>query len=73
MGITVKEAAERLGVSQQFIRYAIRAGNFPGCYVPHKKRGSYYIPKDGLENFIRGIWRREDNAHIEYIRSKEEE
>lgn len=42
--ITIKQAAELLGVSQQFLRIGLQQGKFPfGVAVKTSTRWSYYI------------------------------
>ncbi len=52
--ITTKQAAELMGVSEQFVRYGLRSGKLPfGAAVQVTgKRYSYYISPDRFYNFI---------------------
>jgi hypothetical protein len=58
--ITVKDAAERMGKSQMFIRAALRAGLLPiGVAVKTSSRYTYYISPKLLDDFV---GRREEAA-----------
>ena len=47
MAITIKQVAEAMGKSQEFVRAGLRNNALPfGVAVPHKKRWSYYIYPD---------------------------
>ena len=55
MKITVKQAAEELGVSRQFIRIGLQTGTLPiGSAVKMKSRWVYCIPEERFRNFISG-------------------
>lgn len=51
--ITVKEAAESLGVSQQFIRIGLQKGRLPiGTAVKMSSRWTYFISKTKLLHYL---------------------
>lgn len=53
MRVTVKKAAERMGVSQQFIRIGLQRGILPfGYAVKMSDRYTYHISKKKLEEYI---------------------
>ena len=70
--ISVNEAAKQLGVSGTFIRKAIELGNFPGSYItgPHGNR-TFHIPRTGFEAYCKGLWRKKDNALLNYLEERE--
>lgn len=52
-GMTVREAAEVLGKSQQFIRVGLQKGILPfGSAVKMSTRWTYYISAARLDDFI---------------------
>ena len=52
MKISVKDAAARLGVSQQFIRIGIRSGALPiGTAVKMSSVWTYYITAEAVEEY----------------------
>lgn len=54
MSISVKEASEILGKSQDFIRYGLQQGVLPfGTAVKMSGEYSYYISREALEKFIK--------------------
>ena len=54
--IRIKEAAEILGVSEQYVRIGIQRGWLPigSCVKVHSK-WCYHIPKERFEAYLRGI------------------
>lgn len=53
--ITVHEAAEILGVSEQAVRIGIRNGSLPiGTCIKAKHRWNYIIPQKRFEAFVNG-------------------
>jgi hypothetical protein len=51
--IPLKKAASILGISEELLRWAIRQGSLPiGTAIKRKKRFTYYINKDKLEQYI---------------------
>lgn len=53
--MSVKEAAERLGVSISAIHYGLQQCTLPiGWAVKHPDRWAYYIKKQWVEDFISG-------------------
>lgn len=51
--ITIKEAAELLGVSEQLLRMGLRNGNFPfGTAIKTSSRYTYYISTTKLLDYI---------------------
>lgn len=66
--VTVKEMAESLDKSDQFIRIAIQRGEYPFAVAVQSKRSkkySYQISRAGLERYVRG-----EIVDIENIRRK---
>ena len=54
--VTVAEAANRLGVSQQFIRIGLQRRILPfGCAVKMSDRWTYHISKKLLDEYINEI------------------
>lgn len=46
MKITIKEAAKRLGVSEDFVRESIAQGKIKGAhYIERKERRTFYIDR----------------------------
>lgn len=55
-GLTVKEAAERLGVTPEFMRAALEQGRFPfgcGLYMNGQRR-AFYISERLFEKYVAG-------------------
>jgi hypothetical protein len=54
--ITIKQASDRAGVSEQAMRVMIQHGVIAGakCYGP-KCRRTYYITDTQLTNFMKGV------------------
>lgn len=53
--VKVKEAAQRLGVSEQYIRIGIQRGWLPiGSCVKIKQRWNYIIPRTRFEAYMTG-------------------
>lgn len=55
--ITIKEAAQMMGVAEQFVRVSIFAGKIPGAYRvegKHGKRAKYYITDEQVKNLMKG-------------------
>ena len=53
--LTIKEAARRMGKSEQFVRFGLRNGRLPfGTAVKMSQRWTYYISKERFEEFIGG-------------------
>lgn len=56
MRITVKEAAKRLGVSEQFIRIGLQQNRLPiGTAVKMSSVWTYYITAELVENYIKKV------------------
>jgi hypothetical protein len=54
-GMTVKEAAQALGKSQQFMRAGLQYGILPfGVAIKMSTRWTYYISRERLKQFIDG-------------------
>ena len=52
--ITVQQAADILGVSEQFVRYGLREGTLPiGAAVKMSSRWTYYISLEKLEQYFK--------------------
>ncbi len=55
--MTVKEAAERMGVSELFIRFGIRNGTLPiGCAIKMSSKWTFYIQRDRFEAYMKGAY-----------------
>lgn len=54
--ITVKQAAERLGKSENFVRIGLQRGILPigYAYTGRGKRWNYYVNKADLEKYLAG-------------------
>lgn len=53
MGITVEEAAQRLGKTKDFVYNGLQQGVLPfGVAVKMTKGYSYYVSQEALEKFI---------------------
>lgn len=53
--VKVKEAAQALGVSEQYIRIGIQRGWLPiGSCVKINQRWNYSIPRDRFEAYLKG-------------------
>lgn len=55
--ISIKEAAQMMGVAEQFVRVSIFAGKIPGAYKmegKNGKRGKYYITDEQINNLMKG-------------------
>ena len=53
--MTVKEAAELMGVSELFIRFGIRNGTLPiGYAIKMSSKWTFYIQRNKFEAFMRG-------------------
>jgi len=53
MRITVKDAAQMMGVSEQFVRIGMQRGKLPiGTCVKMSSKWTYYISKPLLEQFV---------------------
>lgn len=51
--VSIKEAADRLGVGTQFVRLAIQRNEFPfGYKVKNETKYTYLIPRKQFEDFI---------------------
>lgn len=51
--ITVKEAADILNVSQQFVRHGLQDGTLPiGAAVKMSSKWTYYISSEKLEQYL---------------------
>jgi hypothetical protein len=54
--VTVKEAAEKLSMDPECLRYMMIKGTLPiGHVVIKKTRNTYYIYKEALESYIRSL------------------
>lgn len=54
MRVTVKDAARRLGVSEQFIRIGLQQNRLPiGTAVKMSSVWTYYISAEQIDNFIK--------------------
>lgn len=53
--VTVKDAAQRMGVSEQFVRIGLQRGLLPiGCAVQMSSKWTYFISATKLENYLNG-------------------
>lgn len=55
--ISIKEAAQMMGVAEQFVRVSISAGKIAGAYYlegKNRKRGQYYITDEQVKNLMKG-------------------
>ena len=53
--VTVREAAERLGIGQETIRAGLISGELPiGAAVKCKRSFSYIIPRERFESWVSG-------------------
>ena len=53
--VTVKEAAELMNCSEQFIRIGLQRGNLPfGVCVKTSTKYTYYIPRERLNAYLEG-------------------
>lgn len=53
--VTVKDAAQRMGVSEQFVRIGLQRGLLPiGCAVQMSSKWTYFISLSKLENYLNG-------------------
>lgn len=53
--VTVKDAAQRMGVSEQFVRIGLQRGLLPiGCAVQMSSKWTYYISESRLVNYLNG-------------------
>lgn len=53
--VKIREAAELLGVSQQFIRIGMQRNQLPiGTAVKLSSRWTYYIPRERLDAYLKG-------------------
>ena len=53
--VKIREAAELLGVSQQFIRIGMQRNQLPiGTAVKLSSRWTYYIPRERLNAYLKG-------------------
>lgn len=53
--MTVKEAAERMGTSETFLRLMLREGRFPfGTAIKVKSKWHYYISRERFELWEKG-------------------
>lgn len=51
--IPLKTAASILGISEELLRWGLRQGSLPiGTAIKRKKRYTYYINKDKLEQYL---------------------
>lgn len=56
MRITVKEAAQMLGVSEQYIRLGLQQNRLPiGTAVKMSSVWTYYITREWVEEFIKKV------------------
>ena len=56
--ISIREAAHRMQVPEQFVRVSIFAGKIPGAYKiegKNGKRGQYYITDEQVKNLMKGV------------------
>jgi predicted DNA-binding protein (UPF0251 family) len=52
--LSVKEAAQMMGVTQQLLRIALQQGRFPFGTAVKMKRWAYYINSEMFYNYISG-------------------
>lgn len=53
MRVTVKDAAQIMGVSEQFVRIGMQRGKLPiGTCVKMSSKWTYYISKPLVEQFV---------------------
>ena len=53
--VTVKDAAQRMGVSEQFVRIGLQRGLLPiGCAVQMSSKWTYYVSSTKLDNYLNG-------------------
>ena len=55
--ISIREAAHRMQVPEQFVRVSIFAGKIPGAYRiegKNGKRSQYYITDEQVTNLMKG-------------------
>ena len=54
--ITVKEAAQMMGKSEQYVRVAVQLGKIPGAFVTGSKaRRGYFITDAQVQNLMKGV------------------
>lgn len=54
--VTVKEAAELLGVSEQFVRIGMQRDKLPiGTAVKLSTKCTYHIPRERLNAYLKGL------------------
>lgn len=64
--VTVKKAAELLGVSQQFIRIGLQRGRLPiGSAVRMSSKWTYHISPERLRKYIEG--EQQDEATMQRV------
>lgn len=55
MSLSVREAAERMNKSQQFIRIGLQRNAFPfGCAVKMSSKWTYHISRKKFEEYMGG-------------------
>lgn len=55
--ISIKEAAQMMGVAEQFVRVSISAGKIAGAYRldgKNNRRAQYYITDEQVKNLMKG-------------------
>jgi predicted DNA-binding transcriptional regulator AlpA len=52
MRISLPQAAEKLGMSPETLRHFLREGKFPFGVAVKRKRWTYYINGEELENYL---------------------
>lgn len=56
MKITVKEAAKRMGLHEETVRFGLREGRFPwGTTVKPGERWIYIIYPEAYEQLVKGV------------------
>ena len=55
---TVADLAAVTGLNEATVRAYIRAGALPGyyCQMPGSKKGTFVIPAEAFDRFVRGEW-----------------
>lgn len=54
--ITIKEAAQMMGKSEQYVRVAVQLGKIPGAFVTGSKvRKGYFITDAQIQNLMKGV------------------
>lgn len=62
-GMTVKEAAQELGKSQQFVRAGLQFGILPfGVAIKTSNRWNYYISEERFRKFVDGTMPLDEEA-----------